>query len=52
MTVLDTLAGGITSPFPTHRGLTARLRYITRSEHARSCPCALRRAAHSTGRPS
>lgn len=34
--VLDTLAGGITSPVTTRRGLTARLRYMTRSEHART----------------
>ncbi|MFF7953927.1 transcriptional regulator [Streptomyces griseorubiginosus] len=33
--VLDNLAGGITSPVTTRRGLTARLRYMTRSEHAR-----------------
>ncbi|WP_329240865.1 transcriptional regulator [Streptomyces sp. NBC_01478] len=29
--VLDTLAGGITSPVTTPRGLSARLRYLTRS---------------------
>ncbi|MGC5264093.1 transcriptional regulator [Streptomyces cyaneofuscatus] len=34
--VLDVLAGGITSPVTTRRGLTARLRYMTRSDHARS----------------
>lgn len=34
--VLDTLAGGITSPVTTRRGLTARLRYMTRSDHARN----------------
>ncbi|MER5372576.1 transcriptional regulator [Streptomyces sp. NPDC002553] len=34
--VLDMLAGGITSPVTTRRGLTARLRYMTRSAHARS----------------
>ncbi|MET8816171.1 transcriptional regulator [Streptomyces sp. NPDC004549] len=34
--VLDTLVGGITSPVTTRRGLTARLRYMTRSEHART----------------
>lgn len=33
--VLDSLAGGITSPVTTRRGLTARLRYMTRSDHAR-----------------
>ncbi|MGP3951271.1 transcriptional regulator [Streptomyces sp. 7N604] len=33
--VLDSLAGGISSPVTTRRGLTARLRYMTRSEHAR-----------------
>ncbi|WP_327309795.1 transcriptional regulator (plasmid) [Streptomyces sp. NBC_01298] len=32
--VLDGLAGGITSPVTTHRGLAARLRYMTRSKHA------------------
>ncbi|MDN0197978.1 transcriptional regulator [Streptomyces sp. S.PNR 29] len=29
--VLDSLAGGITSPVTTRRGLSARLRYLTRS---------------------
>ena len=29
--VLDSLAGGITSPITTSRGLSARLRYLTRS---------------------
>ncbi|MEU2564877.1 transcriptional regulator [Streptomyces longispororuber] len=29
--VLDSLAGGIASPLTTRRGLTARLRYLTRS---------------------
>lgn len=32
--VLDVLAGGIASPVTTHRGLAARLRYMTRSKHA------------------
>ncbi|MFD5079659.1 transcriptional regulator [Streptomyces sp. NPDC058371] len=34
--VLDTLGGGITSPVTTRRGLAARLRYMTRSQHARN----------------
>lgn len=32
---LDTLAGGIKSPITTRRGLTARLRYLTRSPAGR-----------------
>ncbi|GAA2238336.1 transcriptional regulator [Streptomyces nogalater] len=33
--VLDSLAGGITSPVTSRRGLTARLRYLTRSPAGR-----------------
>ncbi|MEV6676269.1 transcriptional regulator [Streptomyces erythrochromogenes] len=32
--VLDVLAGGVASPVTTHRGLAARVRYMTRSRHA------------------
>ncbi|QEU90994.1 hypothetical protein [Streptomyces kanamyceticus] len=33
---LDDLAGGIATPVTARRGLMARLRYLTRSEHARA----------------
>ncbi|MGP4115489.1 transcriptional regulator [Streptomyces sp. 4N509B] len=33
--VLDNLAGGVSSPITTRRGLTARLRYLTRSQAGR-----------------
>ncbi|MEU2729699.1 transcriptional regulator [Streptomyces griseoviridis] len=39
---LDQLAGFITSPITTRRGLLARLHYLTRSNHARQ-------AAHTAG---